>query len=74
MTGRVIQMSDRAKAKVEPVLEKIDYYPARQIKGSEWIIDALNDLADYCAYNQLSDVETTIRRTIWETSLQLKRT
>jgi hypothetical protein len=65
-------MSDRAKAKVAPELEKIDYYPTRQVKGVEWIVDALNDLADYCAYNQLSDVETTLRRTIWEASLQLK--
>ena len=72
MVGRIVQMADRAKAKAPS--EELRYYPSSQINGSEWIIDALSDLADYCAFNQITDVETTLRRTIWEASLQLRET
>ena len=50
---------------------QLKYYPASQVSGSDWIIDALSDLAKYCSFNQLNDIEITLRRTIWEASLQL---
>ncbi len=72
MAGRIVQMSDRAYAK--SAHQGIPYYPSSQTAGSEWIISALNDLAEYCAFNEIRDVETTLRRTIWEATLQLGRT
>jgi hypothetical protein len=72
MVGRIVRMSDRAQAKA--VHQEFLYYPSSQTVGSEWIISALNDLAEYCAFNEIRDVETTLRRAIWETSLQLGQT
>ncbi len=69
MAGHIVQMSDRAKIKA--VHQDIPYYPSSQTVGSEWIISALNDLAEYCAFNEIRDVETTLRRAIWEATLQL---
>ena len=69
MAGRIVQISDRAQAKAAK--QELHYYPSSQTAGSEWIISALNDLAEYCAFNEIRDVETTLRRTIWETTLQL---
>jgi hypothetical protein len=69
MAGRIVQMSDRTHTKA--VHQDIPYYPSGQIAGSEWIISALNDLAEYCAFNEIRDVETTLRRAIWEATLQL---
>lgn len=71
MAGRIVQISDRAKTKA--VHQDIPYYPSSQTAGSEWIISALNDLAEYCAFNEIRDVETTLRRAIWEASLQLEQ-
>lgn len=72
MAGRIVRMSDRAQPKA--VHQEIPYYPSSQTVGSEWIISALNDLAEYCAFNEIRDVETTLRRAIWEISLQLGQT
>lgn len=69
MAGRIVQISDRAQAKA--VHKDLPYYPSNQTMDSEWIINALNDLAEFCAFNQIRDVETTLRRAIWEVSLQL---
>ena len=69
MAGRIVQISDRAQAKA--VRKDLAYYPSNQTMDSEWIINALNDLAEFCAFNQIRDVETTLRRAIWEVSLQL---
>ncbi len=69
MAGRIVHMSDRARAKA--VHQDIPYYPSSQTAGSEWILSALNDLAEYCAFNEIHDVETTLRRAIWEATLQL---
>lgn len=69
MAGRIVQMSDRAQAKT--ATQELHYYPPSQTIGSDWIISALNDLAEYCAFNEIRDVETTLRRAIWETTLQL---
>ncbi|MBL4872894.1 MAG: hypothetical protein JKY41_05740 [Rhodobacteraceae bacterium] len=71
MAGRIVHISDRARAK--PVHQDIPYYPSSQTAGSEWIISALNDLAEYCAFNEIRDVETTLRRAIWEATLQLEQ-
>jgi len=71
MAGRIVQISDRAQTKI--VHQNIPYYPLNQTAGSEWIISALNDLAEYCAFNEIRDVETTLRRAIWEASLQLEQ-
>lgn len=71
MAGRIVRISDRAQ--VNPAPEDVPYYPSSQTVGSEWIINALNDLAEYCAYHELFDVETTLRRAIWEASLQLEQ-
>lgn len=71
MTGRIVRISDRAKT--IPAHENVPYYPSSQTAGSDWIINALNDLAEYCAFNKLHDVETTLRRAIWEASLQLEQ-
>lgn len=63
-----------ADTMLEPAPEEnLNYYPASQINGSDWIIDALNDLAKYCSFNQLDDIEITLQRTIWEASLQLRQ-
>lgn len=69
MAGRILHMSDRAQEKA--VRKDIPYYPSGQTAGSEWIISALDDLAEYCAFNEIRDVETTLRRAIWEATLQL---
>ena len=69
MTGDIVQMSDRAKAIA--ARKDTPYYPSNQVAGSDWIISALNDLAEYCAFCEIRDVETTLRRAIWEASLQL---
>lgn len=69
MVGHIVRISDRAESKAVP--QELPYYPSSQIAGSEWIISALNDLAEYCAFNEIHDVETTLRRAIWETTLQL---
>lgn len=71
MAGRIVQISDGAK--ISPAREDVPYYPSSQTVGSDWIINALNDLAEYCAINELFDVETTLRRAIWEASLQLEQ-
>ncbi len=71
MAGRIVHISDRAQIKT--VQQDIPYYPSSQTAGSEWIISALNDLAEYCAFNEIRDVETTLRRAIWEASLQLEQ-
>lgn len=71
MTGRIVRISDRAQA--NPTHKDVPYYPSSQTVGSEWIINALNDLAEYCAFNEIRDVETTLRRAIWEASLQLEQ-
>ena len=47
--------------------------PLESIAGSEWIVSSLADLANFCAFNQLDDVETTLRRALWEVSLQLEQ-
>jgi len=69
MAGHIVQMPDRAQSKT--VHQDIPYYPTGQTAGSEWIISALDDLAEYCAFNEIHDVETTLRRAIWEATLQL---
>ena len=69
MAGRIVRMSDRTQ--INTVHQEIPYYPSSQTAGSEWIISALNDLAEYCAFNEIRDVETTLRRAIWEATLQL---
>ena len=71
MAGHIVRMHDRAQIKA--VHQELPYYPSSQIAGSEWIISALNDLAEYCAFNEIRDVETTLRRAIWEASLQLEQ-
>jgi len=72
MAGNIIKITDTSVD--QPTHEDLRYYPANQVTGSDWIIDALNDLAKYCSFNQLDDVEVTLRRTIWEASLQLRQT
>ncbi len=72
MVGRIVRISDGAHVKAEH--QDIPYYPSSQTAGSEWIISALTDLAEYCAFNEIRDVETTLRRAIWEASLQLGQT
>jgi len=47
--------------------------PTNLPKGSEWIVSTLGDLVNYCAFNQLNDVEATLRRALWEASLQLEQ-
>ena len=47
--------------------------PSELIAGSEWIVSSLADLASFCAFNQLNDVEATLRRALWEVSLQLEQ-
>lgn len=69
MAGRIVHMSDRTRATA--VHQDIPYYPPSQTAGSEWILSALDDLAEYCAFNEIRDVETTLRRAIWEATLQL---
>ena len=69
MAGRIVKISDREPS--EPVREKLPYYPSNQTMGTDWIISALDDLAEYCAFNEIRDVEITLRRAIWEASLQL---
>jgi hypothetical protein len=69
MAGRIVRISDIARAKAEH--QEIPYYPSSQTVGSEWILSALNDLAEYCAFNEIRDVETTLRRAMWEATLQL---
>jgi hypothetical protein len=69
MAGHIVQMSDRVQAIA--ARQDVPYYPSNQIAGSDWIISALNDLAEYCAFCEIRDVETTLRRAIWEASLQL---
>ena len=69
MAGRIVHISDRVQTKA--VHQEIPYYPSSQISGSDWIIGALTDLAEYCAFCEIRDVETTLRRAIWEASLQL---
>ena len=71
MAGRIVHISDRAEARA--LRDTLPYYPANQTEGSEWIIESQSDLADYCAFNNHADVETTIRRAIWEASLQLQQ-
>ncbi len=47
--------------------------PTTMPKGTEWIVSTLGDLVNYCAFNQLNDVEATLRRALWEASLQLEQ-
>lgn len=49
------------------------YTQSGLIEGTEWVLSTLGDLANYCAFNQLNDVETTLRKAMWEASLQLKQ-
>jgi hypothetical protein len=71
MTGRIVRISDRAL--LDSAHKDVPPYPPSQTVGSDWIISALNDLAEFCAFNKLHDVETTLRRATWEASLQLKQ-
>lgn len=48
--------------------------PDNLIGGTDWIVSTLGDLVNYCAFNQLNDVEATLRRAMWEASLQLQQT
>jgi len=71
MTGHIVRISDRPR--LDSAHKDVPYYPPNQTVGTEWIINALNDLAEFCAFNKLHDVETTLRRATWEASLQLKQ-
>ena len=70
MLAYASQISDEAKEVSSST--SAQHSPANLLKGSEWIISTLGDLVDYCAFNQLNDVEATLRRAIWEASLQLE--